>query len=77
MARIWRQHPNTTMLAFTRAGANLIDDLSIEAFYRKRQPLATVDGNIESWEENYDEHRQLKPSHLLRPRPVPIYPDMP
>eukprot|EP00973_Karenia_brevis_P014757 2014890-Karenia_brevis.AAC.1 len=41
IARIWHEHPHTTMLAFTHAGANLIDDFSVEASYRKKQPLAT------------------------------------
>ena len=51
--RILIQHPNTTLLAVTRAGAALLNDLAMQAKFPKRTAVATINGDVESNPANY------------------------
>ena len=75
--RLLDTYPETTFLAATRKGANTLDDLCMQARFRNKRPLAVVPGDIESWAENYNEKKELKPRKKLRRRPVPIHKGMP
>ena len=71
--RILNQHPDTTMLACTRRGAATLDDLCLQAKYPRRQPVAVLDGDIESNPENYGDDCKLKAVQNLVARLVPIF----
>jgi hypothetical protein len=72
------QVPHTTLLAVTRRGAALLNDLALEAKYAGYRPLATLGGDVDSDPENYDNGQlkkvqDLKPSKLLIHRGMPVY----
>ena len=71
--RLLTRWPTAVYLANSRQGANDLDALAMLAKYPKRKPLAIVDGDIESWQDNYDKHSKLKKKAALEPRPVPIH----
>ena len=73
---IWKKHPSTTILTYTRLGAHLINTLSVEALFATRTPLVTLDGDVESNPKNYDENRKLKPNSQLKPTRLAIYKNM-
>ena len=75
--KILNKYPHTTFLACTRKGANLLDDLCTQAMFPKREPLAVLEGDIDSWAENYHDDGSPKPLRQQRPRPVPIHKGMP
>ena len=70
------KHPSTTMLAVSREGANLLNDLAVQAKYPRRAPLITVAGDIESNPANYDANGKLKAKTRLEPLSVPIHAGM-
>ena len=52
--RIYKKHPETVMMACTRKGAAILNDLSLEVKYPRRKPIAVLPGDPESNPENYD-----------------------
>jgi hypothetical protein len=73
--RILKDHPNTTMLTVSREGANTMDDLALQAKHSRKQPLVTLEGDIESLATNYKDGRML-PKRQLKYRMVPIHKGM-
>ena len=71
--RILIAHPETELLAVTREGAAILDDLALQAKFPRRQPLTVIPGDVESNPANYDRHHKLKPRKQLKPRSVPIH----
>ena len=78
LRQIMNRYPQTTFLAATRKGANTLDELCTKAKFPKREPITVIDGDVDSWAENYDPNtKNIKPVKQLRARPVPIYIGMP
>ncbi|CAE8592102.1 unnamed protein product, partial [Polarella glacialis] len=59
------KHKNTTMLTVSRQGSAALNDLSLQALYPRRAPLAVISADVESNPENYNDNKELKPS-LIR-----------
>ena len=70
-------HPDTTLLAISREGAGILDDLALQAKYPRRAPLVVLPGDVESYPANYDANGRLKSRRQLTARPVPIHRGMP
>ncbi|MCP4239092.1 MAG: hypothetical protein GY772_00860, partial [bacterium] len=73
--RVLMRHPHTTMLAVTRRGAGLLNDLALQAKFPRREPLAVLPGDVEANPENYA-GGQLKDPRDLRPLELKIYKNM-
>ena len=74
MRHILNMRPHTVLLACTRYGQSILNDLAVQALFPRRVPLATVDGDVESNPLNYDEnHKMFKDRAKLKPLPVPIH----
>ena len=67
VTRLWKRYPNTTMLAVTRRGAALLNELSEAFHFGNKKPLAIIDGDIESNPLNYDAKGKLKKTSELKP----------
>ena len=76
VARLLQKHPETTMMAVTRKGTSLLNDLAVQALFGQQYPLATVAGDLETNPDNYDEHGALKPVSQLCPLQVPCFAGM-
>ena len=70
--RILTQHPETELLAIRREGTAILNDLSLQAKYPRRQPLAVVPGDVECNPENYV-NGKLKPLNALKPLELPLH----
>ena len=67
-----KRHPDTVFLANTRLGAAKINSLALQAKHRKKKPLVTLDGDVESNPDNY--HRgKLKDVKDLKPMEFKVY----
>lgn len=76
IASILRNHPNTTFMTITRAGATLINDLAVKALYGKAKSLIILPGDVESNPDNYHEDGTLKSGNECVPLPVPCHAGM-
>eukprot|EP00973_Karenia_brevis_P018130 2489631-Karenia_brevis.AAC.1 len=75
--RLMNRWPDATYVAVSRAGANWLDDLALQAKYPRRKPLAVLEGDVESLADNYDQTtRKLKAKRHLQRREVPIHKGM-
>ena len=79
--KLFREHPETTILTVSRVGASRIDDLCMQAKYPRREPLVILPGDMESNPANYysegPRKGKLKPCKDLKARQVPIHVGMP
>ena len=66
----------TSMLAVTRRGAALLNELSVDTKFGKKKPLAIIKGDMESNPENYDKKGNLKKLEELKPLELPVYKGM-
>ena len=74
--KLWLKYPQTTMLTVSRRGSALLNDLTIQAKFPRREPLAVVNGDIESNPENYTAEGKLKKLTELKPSKLPVYKGM-
>ncbi|CAE8670521.1 unnamed protein product [Polarella glacialis] len=73
---ILMKHKNTTMLTVSRQGSAALNDLSLQALYPRRAPLAVISADIESNPENYNENKELKPVLQLACTQLPLHEGM-
>ncbi|CAE8671044.1 unnamed protein product, partial [Polarella glacialis] len=73
---ILMKHKNTTMLTVSRQGSAALNDLSLQALYPRRAPLAVISADIESNPENYNENKELKPVDQLACTQLPLHEGM-
>lgn len=71
--RLLLDFPQTTMLAVSRQGAALLNELALQAKFPRRLPLATIPGDVDSNPANYDGNGNVKPLRLLQPTALPIH----
>ena len=67
------EHPNTTLLAVSRTGAAVLNDLVLQTLHPRKAPLVTLRGDVESKPDNYNREGQLKPHGQLIPSKLKIY----
>lgn len=67
------KHPETTMMAITRQGAQTLNELAVEAFFSGMDPVCILQGDMESNPANYDAEGKLKPASACVPLHVPCY----
>jgi ATP-dependent exoDNAse (exonuclease V) alpha subunit len=70
------KHKNTTMLTVSRQGSAALNDLSLQALYPRREPLAVIPADVESNPENYNDNKELKPVSQLVPTQLPLHEGM-
>ncbi|CAE8650829.1 unnamed protein product [Polarella glacialis] len=70
------KHENTTMLTVSRQGSAALNDLSLQALYPRRAPLAVISADVESNPENYNDNKELKPVSQLVPTQLPLHEGM-
>ena len=78
MSRLLHAHPNTTIVACSRAGAEEVNSCAVEALFekRRRRPLIeALQGDLETNPRNYCEHN-LKPDEELEPLNFAVYKEM-
>ena len=51
--RLLSKHPETTMMAITRQGAQTLNELAVEAFFNGMDPVCILQGDMESNPANY------------------------
>ncbi|CAE8727229.1 unnamed protein product, partial [Polarella glacialis] len=73
---ILMKHKNTTMLTVSRQGSATLNDLSLQALYPRRAPLAVISADIESNPEHYNENKELKPVWQLAFTELPLHEGM-
>ena len=73
--KLFYQHPNTTVLTFTRSEASEINNLALQVKYPRRQPLAELRADLESNPDNYH-CGSLKDTRQLQPYWMRVYPGM-
>ena len=76
IARLLRDHPDTTLLAITRRGAATFNNLAVQAIFSGRRPVAILDADVESNPENYTAAGQLKPAKELVPTRLAVFEGM-
>ncbi|CAJ1386814.1 unnamed protein product, partial [Effrenium voratum] len=76
IARLLRDHSDTTLLAITRRGAATFNNLAVQAIFSGRRPVATLDADVESNPENYTATGQLKPAKDLIPTRLAVFEGM-
>ena len=76
VARLLRDHPDTTLLAITRRGAATFNNLAVQAIFSGRRPVATLDADVESNPDNYTAAGQLKPAKDLIPTRLAVFEGM-
>ena len=65
--------PETTTLAVSRKGTFEFNELALQALFPRREPLACLDGDIESNPANYDGGALLRDHTKLKSYPLRIY----
>ena len=70
--KLLHAHPETTILSCSRWGAHNVNICALQALYPNYPPRAVIDGDIESYPENYVGGK-LKAFKNLKPTPLPIY----
>jgi hypothetical protein len=75
VAKLIADHPDTTLVTATRRGAQLLNDLALEAIFRKRSPLAILPGDPEMNPTNYV-NGKFRSDTMPEPMPVPIFKGM-
>lgn len=66
--RILRTHPHTTLLAVTRKGAYLLNELALEVKFPGAVPLIILLCDVESFPDNYESGKRI--NNLPQPMPV-------
>ncbi len=74
--KILDKHPDTTMIAITRKGVQRLDELCLEALFGSSEPLAVVNGDIESNPRNYSPGGKMKAHRYLVAAEVPLHAGM-
>jgi hypothetical protein len=72
MRRILTRHPDTTFLCVSREAAGRVNELSLNAKFPRREPLATVPGDVESHAANYNKNGKLKKELVSMPVPIHV-----
>ena len=70
---VLKTHPDTTMLAISRGGAALLNDLALKALHPRKDPLTMLPGDIECNPASYGNDGKLKRLRDLVPTDLPIY----
>eukprot|EP00973_Karenia_brevis_P064826 9004167-Karenia_brevis.AAC.1 len=76
LRRLLNKWPEAEYAALSREGVHALNTLALQAQFPRRAPLTTIDGDVESWPTNYDEHRRLKTLTKLLPQQIPIHQGM-
>ena len=69
------KHPEATFLAITRKGVERLNELAVLAKFPRKEPLATIGGDLESNPDNWF-NKKLRSKQLLVPLPLKIYKGM-
>eukprot|EP00973_Karenia_brevis_P018345 2516761-Karenia_brevis.AAC.1 len=70
--KLYEKHPNTKLLACTREGERILNDLALSAHFPDREPICTIDGDVKQNVANYNKNGLRKDRHP-RPSRVPIH----
>jgi ASC-1-like (ASCH) protein/DNA polymerase III delta prime subunit len=76
IGRLLRKHPETTFMAITRRGTNLLNELAVQSLFWGQQPIATLPCDVESNPTNYGDDGKLKPATELEPLWLRLFPNM-
>lgn len=71
--RLMRDYPQAVMVAATKRGVALINQLALQALHPRAAPLATLPGAFEDNPDNYNRDGKLREDRYLAPAEVPIY----
>ena len=70
---VFRNHPETTVVTCTRRGANLVNDLYLQAKFGNRPPMAVLPTEFDANEDNFDKQRKLRGDRRPRPKMLPVH----
>jgi ATP-dependent exoDNAse (exonuclease V) alpha subunit len=76
LRELYADHPDTSILTFTKKGERVVNDIAVQAIFGNRKPLTTLPGDVEQNMDNFDQQGKLRSDRVPLPSEVPIYKNM-